>query len=343
MHARTRDVIVGLTALFGVLGVAAMLLMFGELRFLDEDVYEFTLVVPDAAGVAPGADVLVNGVPVGRVDATTAGLDPGLGVEIAVLVNRGVRIPREAGVAVEQGFLDGASLEFRVPVREDGAAPLSDDAYIQQGDRIRASAAGLIEQIAGLLDSRLEPLAETAESVNELAQTYTRVGERVEALLAERTAADVDAGATPSLASALERLDTALASANVWLDDEGLRGETRATVAEARATFARLGEAAERWSNAATTLTSTAEGIGEDLDEGVIQFQRATRSLGETLEEVRLLAARANSGEGTFGQLVANPDLYRSLNDAALRLDRALLEAQLLLERYRKDGIPIDF
>ena len=44
-------------------------------------------------------------------------------------------------------------------------------------------------------------------------------------------------------------------------------------------------------------------------------------------------------GEGTFGKLLTNPDLYDSLKDATDRLDKALAEFQLLAEKFRTEGV----
>lgn len=50
-----------------------------------------------------------------------------------------------------------------------------------------------------------------------------------------------------------------------------------------------------------------------------------------------------NSGEGTLGQLAKNPDLYNNANDAASRLEKAIAEFQLLLEKYRTEGLKLQF
>jgi hypothetical protein len=44
-----------------------------------------------------------------------------------------------------------------------------------------------------------------------------------------------------------------------------------------------------------------------------------------------------------MAQLLNNPDLYNSMNDAAVRLERALTEAQLLIEKFKAEGVPVRF
>ena len=41
--------------------------------------------------------------------------------------------------------------------------------------------------------------------------------------------------------------------------------------------------------------------------------------------------------------MLNSPDLYLSLPDAAIRLERALTDLQLLVQKIRAEGLPIDF
>ena len=62
-----------------------------------------------------------------------------------------------------------------------------------------------------------------------------------------------------------------------------------------------------------------------------------------TLEEVRRLTTLASEGEGTIAEMLRNPDLYNSLDDAAVRLERTLVEIQLYIEKIKAEGLDIDF
>ncbi len=56
---------------------------------------------------------------------------------------------------------------------------------------------------------------------------------------------------------------------------------------------------------------------------------------------MQALARVAREGEGTIAQLLNNADLYRSLDDAAIRLERTLREAELLIGKVKAEGIPV--
>jgi ribosome-associated translation inhibitor RaiA len=57
--------------------------------------------------------------------------------------------------------------------------------------------------------------------------------------------------------------------------------------------------------------------------------------------ELATLVESVNQGQGTLGQLATNPDLYRSLDAAAAKLERTLEEARLLVEKFRTEGVKL--
>ena len=59
--------------------------------------------------------------------------------------------------------------------------------------------------------------------------------------------------------------------------------------------------------------------------------------------EARDIGARINRGEGTLGQLSTNEDLYRSLDASIKQLQTLIQEGQLLIEKFRDEGVPINF
>ena len=60
-----------------------------------------------------------------------------------------------------------------------------------------------------------------------------------------------------------------------------------------------------------------------------------------TIERLDVVLKQASEGEGTVGQLMSNPDLYRSLEEAARRLDRTLEQLELLLQKIRDEGLQL--
>jgi len=339
----SRDFIVGLTAIIGFAGLAALLIAFGELTVFGRPTYDLRLELLDAGGIMAGSPVTLNGIRIGQVRTARTHADPREGVVLELEIHEDARVPRAAEVAIVQDFLGESKLAMSATPAPDQPAELDEDDFLQPGDTFRRAAPGMLEQIASMLDERFVSIEEAARSFRKLSDTYVRVGESLEQLVQPRSPEEVEGGAQPNLTSTVRRLDAAIADAQQWLGDEQLREDTQTTVERARKTMDRLADAVEAWTSAAEAVSRNADRAGEGFDEALAEFVRTTSTLNETLGEVQFMAMRVNMGEGTLGMLIENPDLYRSLNDAAIRLEKALLETQLLVEKYRKEGVPIQF
>jgi len=340
-----RDFVVGLTGIVGLAGLAFMLLMFGEFTASARQRYDLFLQMPQTAGIVPSSPITLNGVRIGIVKEARTAPDPRDGVILTLKIDEGVRIPRAVDVSVERSFVGDTSLALITIPAAPGTA-VSEADFLQPGDTWQSETGGFLDEIGALLNERLVGLDQAAASFERLAETYMAVGERAADFFEPRTAAEVDAGEPPNLASTLDRLDSAIAGAERWLNDEQLRQDVALFARKTGELAERLGEpggAVESWTKAADSISRNADRLGDRAAEAASHLAETTRAMNEAIAEVQILTARINSGEGTLGQLIQNPDLYRSLLDASIRLERALTEAQLLLEKYRKEGIPIRF
>ncbi|MBL0926310.1 MAG: MCE family protein [Phycisphaerales bacterium] len=344
MSTRGRDFLVGGTAIIGLLGLAGMLMAFGELRFRAPQQYQVFLNLPDAGGLNPAGKVFLNGVRVGTIASTRNQADPRDGVVVTLDIQKGVNIPADVQVIVNRDFVGNTSLSLATRPGVPGSAAA---ALLRPGDSFSGTASGLLDQIGGMLDSRLSQFNEAAKSIQRLGDTYVELGQQLKGYVEPRALADVEAGrATPNVASTIERLDRAIRNAEAWLGDEQIRRDVKNAVARAGGeggVLEQLNGAVGSWTKAADSLSRNADRVGDNLDTTVKEFAQATRTLNNTLQETQKAIAQMNAGQGTLGLLLTNPDLYRSLTDASRRLEKALAEAQLLLEKYRKEGIPIQF
>ncbi len=332
----TRDLLIGLTGIVGIIGLMAMLLLFGEIRFQEPERYPVVFQLDNAAGLTPGAPVSINGVEIGRVESTTTAADPQEGVLLELSVLESVRIPRDVRVSISTSFVGDTRLALRTTPREPGA---TDPGYLQPGETLRASAGELLDEIAGLLDDRIAAFSDTAESIKEMAATYTRVGQRLDTILATMESSD---GTPIDLAASIRRVDEAASAAIDWLSDDGLRGTIDELAVEAKSTLETVRSTAQSWDEAAANLTTEVSSASDSVDEATVAFIESSRQLNAALRNLQDLTEQVNTGKGTIGMLLTNPDLYRSVNDAAVRLEKVLRETQLLLEKYRKEGIPIN-
>lgn len=65
-----------------------------------------------------------------------------------------------------------------------------------------------------------------------------------------------------------------------------------------------------------------------------IQRENLAGALDSTLMNLNAILARVNAGEGTVGQLVSDPRLYESLNEATANLASLLANLQAHPARY---------
>jgi phospholipid/cholesterol/gamma-HCH transport system substrate-binding protein len=343
MNEGMRNFIVGITSIVALLGLAVLLFNFGELDRFFHPRYEIKLITSNASGLRPGSGVDFNGVPVGVVESVVVEPNPVNPVRIVLSIEKDAQIPQRVDVSAAHPLIGGgARLQLTATPTPDGSVgPL----FLRDGSaELTASiGGGMIEEMTAALDRRLEPLTKAVESFSSLSQTYVNLGQRLNEMIQPQTKESIAAGTDPNVHTAVIRLNNALDDlregvdmARQWLGDEQLRTDTKAAVAGATELMERISGAVERYTSLADSLQTNSDDLAKRL-------MPVVDALAVTLEDVRRLTKLASEGHGTMAQLLNNPDLYNSMNDAAVRLERALTEAQLLIEKFKAEGVPVRF
>lgn len=332
-----RDFFTGLTALGGVAGLIVTLALFGELRDVGQRFYAFKLRMDTAGGLSSTSHVTLNGVRVGTISELVNNADPTRGVELTVRIKEGVRIPASFDVYIDKSLVGDSSLDL---VAKAGAAPEVN--FINPGDVVDREATGLFDVLSASIREPLERLTKTADSIDQLAATYDSVGRNINDMLGPRTPADVDAGQPPNLRSAVARVDAALAGANRWLGDEEMRQDVRSAAANAAGLMDDASKTVDAWRKTAESIDGHVASASGKVQQTTDQAAATLRTIDAAAAEFNQISRAINAGEGTLGQLARNPDLYNSVRDAAKRLERALAEFQLMIEKYKAEGIPLN-
>ena len=340
MTDNTRNFLVGVASAVALLGLAWLLLSFGELDPLFHPRYRVVINTDNAAGLRAGSQIVYNGVPVGQVTEVTAQENPAAPVRIVASIDENVRLPANVRPAVTTSLIGGSAvLQLRVP--EGGPV-----GQLSQDGRAEITApmgGGMFADLTEQLDRRMEPLIESLERFNKLSDTFVSLGENLNNMLLPQTSSDLATGEPPNLNTAVARLNAVLAQAeeglnlaNSFLGDEQLLADAKQSVHKATQLIDQATTAVDHYTKLAGSLQTNAD-----------EFTRRTLpvmdALGATLEEVRRVAKLASEGQGTAGQLLNNPDLYNSLNDAAVRLNRTLTDLQVLIQLLRAEGFIIQF
>lgn len=346
-RAVVRDFLVGLTAILGIAGLVFMLMLFGELRKGLERVYAVKISMPDASGISGTSPVLFNGVRVGTITKLEVADPPTDGMIATLSVDRGVKIPRDLAVSVETRFIGDSALALGFAENADRSQ------YIREDEYAPGAAAKPIRVVPrtlfGDLKKPIEQLSATATKFEKFADTYTKLGESLQGLLGSPKATSDASMSNPSgvatepvtIADLVARADTTLAAMQKWLTDEQL-------LASIKDSTNKLGSLLDEAKSAAKSIDDAAKGLDTKAERAAVAVEtlakdaKATLSkLDTALADASEIAAKINRGDGTAGQLVNNPDLYRSLNSAAERLDKALAELQLVLQKFKQEGIKV--
>ncbi len=343
MKSTGRNFMVGLVSIVALMSFATLLMLFGELDDLTAKRYRVDIYMNSTGGLREGSTVQLNGVPVGRVDRVDLYQSPdhpGFPVRVVTKIEEQVNIPDDVTGIVEAQLIAGASsllLKTSVPEPGETVDHLAKDGTAS----IEVIHKPLMEQLISELDARTQPLVRAMEAFEQLSHTYIEVGKNLNTLITPQTTEDIESGEAPNLHAAIARFhtvidetQTSLQLAQNWLGDEQLRTELRDAVIHARqliedaaATLAEVG-----------TFTSKLEDHTEDFVQRLVPI---ADELAVIFEQMRFITEAAGSGDGTVAQLLNNPDLYNNLNDAAMRLERALREVQLFIQKVTAEGLPV--
>lgn len=340
MRETTQNFLVGLTSIVAIIGFAYVLMRFGELDRYIHPRYSLVIHTDHAAGLRPGSLTEFNGVPIGVVDDVTVDPEPGAEypVSIFVLIDSEESVPRNISpYSITSLFGGSATLALEAAPLGNGIEaeyyPTDGTAELTAVIRFK-----MIEQFTAELDARMQPVIEALDSFKTMSETYTTVGENINALITpEEGAEPVDLRQTvENFNNVLAQVDEALRLAQEWLGDEQMRADLQTAVSNANDLIGRAADTLDRY-------TRLADELEADADEVVKGLLPITDEIAVTLEEVRRLTRLASEGEGTVARLMNNPDLYNSLEDAAVRLERTLVEIQLYVEKIKAEGLDIDF
>ena len=330
-----RNFMVGLASIVSLVGLGVLLMSFGELDRIFNPRYVVTINTHHAAGLRKGSGIELNGVPIGVINHIGTQHDSPYTVKVTALVNTSERIPVNVKPFADSSLLGGsATLVLEAP-RALTAGPvqfLPTDGSAQISGEIRSR---LIEQITAELDARMAPITEAL-------QQFGRLGENLNAMFQAPDPNAPEAERPRNLHTAIAQLNTvlddvheALELAKLWLGDEQLVADAKEAVRKAFDMIDAAATTIDQYSKLAVTLESDADALTKKL-------LPVADDLAATLEEVRRVARLAREGQGSIALMLNSPDLYLSLTDAAIRLERTLTDLQLLVQKIRAEGIPLD-
>jgi len=344
MQEYKRNIAVGVTTLAGLAGLLILMMMFGRIPWpgTADQGYLVKVAMPSAAGLHEESRVNLSGVSVGQIESVSLRNKPKHGVLVKARIRRAIDIPDTVEATAFRKPLGGSTaLELQVP--EDAKVT----GYLSKTDppTIEGRAGGIAKQLAselkGALDEPIARFEKVATSFDKLSSQWTRVGSNVNKMVEPRSADAVDAGeAEANLATVVERTDQRLRDMGQTLEsidrivsDDKLLTDLRKTLANAREASDKLAAKVEQ---AGDTIT-------RDVDALKKRYIALADDLSGAVRSMQKLTDQARQGEGTMGKLLNDPSLYQNLNDAATRINQAVDEMKLLLQKWKAEGVPVQF
>jgi len=358
MQDRTRNIVVGMTVLFGLAGLAVLLFLFGKVPEWIRPSYIIHIQFDHAGGLNSVSRVKYNGIDVGRVVELTLLEAPQRGVIAQAKIDNGIAIPRESNVSIKAPLL-GGSPTLTIDTNEltdeqmsdilptDGSAKMNGantPSLATMGSKIESAIDKSVTALRGDLKRALDSFDGIRDDFHNLSEQWVSVGKGVNELVEPRDLAEVDAGEKkPNVHTVLARADqrlnelkTAITSLNEFLGDEQLRSDLRSAAAGAKDVAKSLDDAAK----SAKKMTDSVQGNADQLTKRLFAV---ADDLSKTLMATRKAIETAEKGDGTMGKLLNDPSLFNNLNDAVQRISAAADEVKLLIEKWKVEGVPVKF
>jgi phospholipid/cholesterol/gamma-HCH transport system substrate-binding protein len=365
MKPKATNFLVGLTTLAGLAGLAFLLMMFGYVSVWSEKGFRITVILNSASGLNTGSRVRFSGIDVGRVVDISlhnpSGSEPGVKVVAMIEEKYAQQIPYDVGASVEAPLIGGSpSIGLKVPKHlpaETSPSTSAADTAPAHGqwlsqrspeDPIQGVQADLVSQftaeIRAALKEPIKDLHNASEAFTQLSGEWTSVGANIKEMTAQRTLDDVNKDPAKAnlytislrVDQRVKEIERVIDGLDKWVNDKKLREDITQTAAKARSVMEKLDKGADEF-NGLTKDTRV------QVNALALKYIATADELSSALNSAKKLIDTARAGEGTTGKLINDPALYNNLNDSVKRIEAAMADIQLLVRKWKDEGVPIQF
>lgn len=352
MKDRSRNILVGFTALIGLGGAAVMLVLFGYLPIWLDKGYDIKIAFDSASGLSVNSRVKLSGIEIGRITRIDFPDKRGPGVIVTAIIKKDIFLPHGVRARVEQPLLGGSptlQLDTTDVTAVDWSREL--DPSIPLRGEIPTVVSDLARQLKEVLREPMDEfrnakgeLTKVREKFEALSDEWTKVGKNLNTLMEPRDVAAVDQGkGEPNLSTVVQRVDARLKQIDevlqgmqAYVNDEELRKNVKTAAANTARVTEDLKTGVEKFNK-------LADGTGENLDKLTKRYIALADDASREIATAGKLLEAARNGDGTVGKLVKDPALYNNLNDTVNRINAAMAELKLMIEKWTKEGVPVQF
>ena len=332
-----RNVVVGVVVLTSLGILLWMLFVFGDspAALFAEKTYPVRFVAAQADGLGQGSNVLYRGVIVGRVDSVELHPDYRR-VTVNCMISQRQPIPANVDAVIRlTGLIGGVSAIHLVPNGEPQgvlAAGTEMNARFAGLDVLPPEFAALADELGKLAREIKEKdlvgnFGNTMASMQKTFDEATGVMKSVQAVVGDQAVQqDLRAAigqleeASANAASLTKRIDAFAAN-----DLPKLSAQSQDVLTEAKAT---LVEGKTAITDARAQINTLGQSLSSRLDQ-----------LAASLDSIKSVTGKIDSGQGTAGQLVNDPKLYQSFVDATRQLNTTLNDLNRLVKQWEQEGV----
>lgn len=366
MTDRSRNAVIGLFVLGGLIALATLVVLFGESRGLFDEGYiiEVHFTVEDMPAIRQGTDVTMSGIWVGTVAevALVDPVNPTDGVEAKLEIDNQFSVPQGSRVVVVTPLMGTTSVNIVPPKITNGPPePLARDG---SAEPLRGSTTDPLETV---IDPEVIITFErAAEQIGELAKALVPAADAIKDILEQRTIAEVEAAElqdrelAANLYTAAERLHNVLEHIETVLGDPNVQSNIKVSLDNFQQASEDVKLAAADIREVSEQSKSVVAGADQFIHEGrtlVADLQQTStvtrqhidvvgRKLSGNLDQLsRVLDYGIDVGEdlaegdGTLGLLLRDPKFYDELILTVQRLGTSAAELEILIRQIQKKGI----
>lgn len=263
----------------------------------------------DIAGLTTSNPVLINGVQVGTVGEIIPSNDV-RNIVVGFNIKKNILIPDNSVALIAPNPLSGTKVEIKLG---------NSTVMLKDKDTINTEAnAGLLEDVMKKVDPVLYQVNKSLGSLDTLIRNVNSV---------------VDARAKGNISDVLENIKqltasmvVSAASLQMMLDKE--TGAVAKTMNNVNAITGNLAANNEKINHVMTNMDEATGRLAK------LDLQKTLSILDSTLQQLKNMTAKMNSGDGSIGLLMNDPSLYRNLASTGNKLNLLLDDLRMNPKRY---------
>jgi phospholipid/cholesterol/gamma-HCH transport system substrate-binding protein len=321
---------VGVMVLFTLLITVILVVLFGSGgRTILKSHYAINITFPDAPGVGTGTPIKKSGVLIGRVGNVEL-LDRG--VRVVADIDKDRKLRHNETLSVNTTLLGDATLEV-VPVRGKEA----DTVDVKPGETIagevRGNPAKVITNLEGGLAEAVNSVSQTSDNlrtvVNQFGKLLTVNEQKINNIISQTD-------------QTTKSLSETLGKGGGVFGDPQTKQDLKRAISQAPELFETTRKTLEQMNQTMILLNQNLDNmsrftgsLGDKGSAAIAKLDDTATKLDKLMAELVRLTESVNSGQGTLGQLVNNPDLYQNLNRAVTNVEELSRQLRPILNDVR--------